>query len=154
MQKKIILTLTPETFVRATQGDSVFFRIPRDKLRPSGLKRLLRLEKYNRYKVSLLAESKRQRFTIPPCGLWVTFFIPLPKTWSKKKKKQYHGTFCQSRPDIDNLCKAFMDSLVSEDKHIADIRITKRWVDYEEGWIECVVTDEPMQILIVPPAKE
>ena len=146
--------LTPETFVRATKGDSVFFRIPRDKLRPAGLKRLLRLEKYNNYKISLLAESKRQKFTIPPAGLWITFFLPMPKTWSKKKKKIYHGTLCQSRPDIDNLCKSFMDSLVSEDKHIADIRLTKRWVDYHEGWIECVVTDEPIQVLIVPPAKE
>ena len=50
MSKKVILNITPQTHVRATQGDSIFFRIPREKLRPAGLSRLLRLEKYNKYK--------------------------------------------------------------------------------------------------------
>jgi Holliday junction resolvase RusA-like endonuclease len=152
--KKIILNLTPQTHVRATKGDSIFFRIPRDKLRPSGLKRLLRLERYNAYKIALLAEAKSKRFSIPAHGLSVTFFLPVPKSWSKKKKKLHHGMLCQSKPDIDNLVKAFFDSLVSEDKHIASISMTKRWVDYELGWIECALTDEPMQVEIVPPAKE
>ena len=58
MKQKVILNITPQTHVRATQGDSIFFRIPREKLRPSGLSRLLRLEKYNQYKVDLLAEAK------------------------------------------------------------------------------------------------
>ena len=63
MPRKIILNITPQTHVRATQGDSVFFRIPREKLRPSGLSRLMRLEKYNQYKIelsdSLMAEDKQ-----------------------------------------------------------------------------------------------
>lgn len=139
--------------MRATKGDSVFFRIPRDKLRPSGLKRLLRLERYNEYKVSLLAEAKRKRFVVPASGLSITFYIPCPKSWSKKKKKLHHGYLCQSKPDVDNLLKAFFDSLLSEDKHIASITITKRWVDNETGWIECYLVDEPMQVVIQPPPK-
>ena len=59
---KIILNITPQTHVRATQGDSVFFRIPREKLRPQGLKRLQRLERYNQYKVDLSAEAKKKNF--------------------------------------------------------------------------------------------
>ena len=47
MPRKVILNITPQTHVRATQGDSIFFRIPREKLRPAGLSRLMRLEKYN-----------------------------------------------------------------------------------------------------------
>jgi Holliday junction resolvase RusA-like endonuclease len=123
-------------------------------LKPSGLRRLLRLEKYNNYKIALLAEAKRNRFSIPASGLHVTFYLPTPKSWSKKKREQYHGLLCQSRPDIDNLIKSFCDSLTSEDKFIANIAASKRWVDFDSGWIECVMTDEPMRILIQPPVKE
>ena len=47
----------------------------------------------------------------------------------------------QSKPDWDNLAKAFFDSLMQEDKGIADVRVTKKWVNRENGWIEVVVTD-------------
>jgi Holliday junction resolvase RusA-like endonuclease len=112
------------------------------------------LERYNNYKIDLLAEAKRKKFIIPASGLSVVFFLPMPKTWSKKKRAAHHGLFCQSRPDIDNLAKAFIDSLVSEDKHIANISLTKRWVDVPYGWIECSIQDEPQEVLVVPPVKE
>jgi Holliday junction resolvase RusA-like endonuclease len=139
--------------IRSTKGDSIFFRIPREKLRPDGLRRLLRLERYNNYKVALLAEAKQKGFTLPPTGLNVTFFIPMPRTWSKKKRKLLHGQFCQSRPDLDNLIKSLCDSLVSEDKFIANLSASKRWVDFPVGWIECILTDEPMVVLVQPPSK-
>lgn len=140
--------------VRTTKGDSIFFRIPRDKLKPAGLQRLQRIERYNHYKIALLAEAKRKGFQIPASGLSVTFYLPIPKTWSKKKKKAHHGRLCQSRPDVDNLLKSFCDSLVSEDKFIANITVTKRWADFDVGWIECSIIDEPMQVVVVPPVKE
>lgn len=154
MQKKIILNLTPQSHCRATKGDAIFFRIPRQNLKPSGLRRLLRLEKYNNYKIELLAEAKRNRFVLPPYGLHVTFYLPTPKSWSKKKRKEYHGTLCQNRPDIDNLIKSFCDSLTSEDKFVANIAATKRWADFDTGWIECTQIDEPLKVLVCPPVKE
>lgn len=154
MSKKVVLFITPQTHVRATKGDSVFFRIPRDKLYPSGLKRLMRLEKYNEYKIDLLTEAKKNHFVLPPTGLHVSFFIPVPRTWSKKKKNAHHGMIHQSKPDIDNLTKAFLDSLVAEDKFIGNITITKRWVNYPLGWIECECLDAPSQILINVPLKD
>ena len=42
----------------------------------------------------------------------------------------------QSKPDWDNLAKAFFDAMLSEDKEVADVRVTKRWVNKTEGWIE------------------
>lgn len=155
MGTKTILNITPQSHCRATKGDSIFFRIPRNNLRPDGLRRLERLEKYNNYKIALLAESKRRGFVIPPSGLNLTFYLPLPNSWSKKKKREYHGTLCQGRYDIDNMIKAFFDSLVSEDKFIANISATKRWVDFPDGWIECTVSEsEPFKALIMPPPKE
>lgn len=154
MSKKIILNLTPQSHIRATKGDSIFFRIPRDKLRPDGLRRLNRLEKYNNYKIDLLAEAKSKGFSIPAAGLSITFFMPMPKTWSQKKKNLHHGLLMQSRPDIDNLIKSFCDSLTAEDKYIANLSATKRWVDFPHGWIECSESEQPMQILVQPPVKD
>lgn len=152
--KKIVLNISPQSHCRATQGDRIFFQIPREKLKPDGLRRLERLERYNAYKVGLLAEAKQKGFTIPAAGLSVTFYLPMPKTWSKKKKKQLHGFLCQSRPDIDNLIKSFCDSLTPEDKYIANLTATKRWADFPTGWIECSLIEEPFQVLVQPPVKD
>ena len=152
--KKILLNITPISHLRTTQGDRIYFRIPRDKLRTEGLKRLLRIERYNNYKIELLAEAKRKGFVLPPSGLSVTFYFPLPKTWSKKKRKAHHGGFMQSRPDIDNILKGFFDALTPEDKYIANITATKRWADYPTGWIEISLANEPECVLVLPPVKE
>lgn len=152
-RNKVILNITPETHVRATQNDSIFFRIPREKLRPEGLKRLLRLEKYNNYKVELLSEAKRKNFKLPAAGLSVTFFIPCPKSWSQKKKTLHHGKLCFGRFDIDNALKAFFDGLLTEDKYVANITATKRWVDFPEGWIECVTLPFDEEIPIEIPLR-
>ena len=151
MQKKIILDITPITWVRVTQRDKIFFRIPRDKLRPAGLKRLLRIEKYNDYKVSLLAIAKEKRFIIPPQGAGVTFFVPCPRSWSSKKKKKYHGTLHQSRPDLKNFLSAWEDGLCSEDKYIAHYsELCKRWVDHPTGWIEIVIREPTFEAVNMP----
>lgn len=153
MTKKIILNITPISHLRTTQGDRIYFRIPRSKLRPEGLKRLTRIERYNNYKIELLAEAKRKHFTIPPSGLCLTFYFPTPKSWSQKKKTAHHGMLMQSRPDIDNIIKGFFDALVSEDKYIANITATKRWADYPTGWIEISLIEQPSQVLVLPPAQ-
>jgi Holliday junction resolvase RusA-like endonuclease len=138
---KVILNITPQTNVRATQGDRVFFRIPRDKLLPGGLKRLKRLERYNDYKLSLLALAKEKGFVISPQGCSFRFYIPMPKTWSKKKRALMHGKLHMQKPDIDNLMKAVFDSMMSEDKGIAHFEAVKFWVDFPAGWIEIATCD-------------
>jgi Holliday junction resolvase RusA-like endonuclease len=139
VRKKYTLNITPQTNVRATQGDKIFFRIPREKLRPAGLSRLLRLEKYNDYKSSLSALVKQQRFTIPEQNVHMIFYIPVPKTWKEYKKNEMHMKLHQQKPDIDNLVKAVFDSIFTEDKYIADFRATKRWVNQPEGYIEFLI---------------
>lgn len=153
MAERIILDLTPLTWCRVTANDRIFFRIPRDKLRPSGLKRLLRIEKYNQYKLNLAAEAKKKNFVLPPVGAGVMFYVPVPKSWSKKKKRLAHGTFHGSRPDLKNLLTGFEDGLMSEDKEIAFYtHLGKKWVDSETGWIEVIITD-PKKIFLEPPSK-
>ena len=44
--------------------------------------------------------------------------------------------------------------MVSEDKYIAQYSACKRWVDFEDGWIEIEVNETPCQVTITPPVKE
>ena len=62
-----------------------------------------------------------------PCHL--IFHLPMPDSWSKKKKALMFGQPHQQKPDIDNLIKAFFDCLLVEDSHIYDVRGTKYWSD-------------------------
>lgn len=153
MIKKITLNITPQSHLRSTRGDSIFFRIPREKLRPAGLARLLRIEKYNNYKIDLLTEAKKKGFALNPAGMHITFWIPCPKSWSQKKKTAHHGMLHQAKPDIDNLAKAFFDSLVFEDKFIANVTLTKRWVDFPLGWIDCEFKRVYNRVLVELPHK-
>lgn len=67
------------------------------------------------------------QFEIPACGSHITFYLPMPKSWSKKKMAEMDGEPHQQTPDIDNLLKAVMDAIYKNDSHIWDCRITKRW---------------------------
>lgn len=135
-RKKVTFEIDPQTHVRATQGDRILFRIPRTRLRPASLKRLERLEKYNDYKVSLSMLAKSKGFNPPEQGGHLIFYIPVPKSWKEYKKQEMHMKLHQSTPDWDNLSKAFFDSILDEDKYIADVRVTKRWVNKSNGWID------------------
>ena len=140
--RKTIFDITPQTHVRVTQGDSILFRIPRHKLRPSGLKRLERIERYNQYKDDLNAVALQKRFIMPSQGLSIHFFIPMPKSWCKWQKEVMHLKLHQGKPDIDNLTKAFFDSLLKEDKNIGHLaEVSKQWVDAKSGWIELIEGD-------------
>ena len=61
------------------------------------------------------------------------FIVPMPNSWSKKKKRQMVATPHQQRPDADNLCKALMDALLKEDSTVWKLEIEKIWG--EEGAI-------------------
>jgi Holliday junction resolvase RusA-like endonuclease len=135
-----IFKISPQTHVRATQGDRILFRIPEARRSEAGTKRVRRLEKYNRYKEDLCALGKELQFELPMWGAAIRFFIPMPRTWRKWQKKQNMYQYHQSKPDLSNLLKAFEDALFAEDKAIAHYsEVSKHWVDGEFGWIEVIV---------------
>jgi Holliday junction resolvase RusA-like endonuclease len=139
IRKKVTFEITPQTHVRATQGDRIFFKIPRDKLRPEGLKRLMRLERYNQYKIDLASIYKSKGIIMPSQGIHLEFYLPVPKSWKKYKKAEMHNQLHASKPDWDNLAKAFFDSIMEEDKYVSDVRVTKRWTNEEQGRIEMTI---------------
>ena len=59
----------------------------------------------------------------------VCFFIQMPKSWSKKKKKEKNHTYHKSKPDLDNLFKSLFDSIFYrtkyDDKNISEIKWMK-----------------------------
>ena len=138
--KKYFFNITPQTNIRATQNDRIFFRIPKDKLYPSGLRRRNQLEKYNDYKADLREIAKKKNFFFPEQGLEINFYIPTPKSWTHYKKREMNGQLHQQRPDLSNLLKAIEDALLVEDKKIAHYHsISKRWVNSSQGYIELLI---------------
>lgn len=109
-----------------------------------GLRRKLRLEKYNQYKEDLIDVALDKNFFLPEYNAAVTFFLPVSPSWTKKKKKAYHFKLHRIKPDIDNLLKALQDSLKKADCSIAHYNsICKRWVNFPTGYIEIILTDGP-----------
>lgn len=81
--------------------------------------------RYNAFK----DECRVKDVFIPDCGADINFYIPMPKSWTKKKKREYLGSPHQQTPDLDNLLKALFDALFKKDQHIWSVKATKVWCD-------------------------
>lgn len=69
-----------------------------------------------------------------PGELHVTFFLPMPPSWSAKKRAAMLGAPHTQKPDVDNLCKALMDAFKTDDSHVYALHAEKYWS--EGGSIE------------------
>lgn len=64
-------------------------------------------------------------------GCDIEFGIPMPKSWSKKKKYQMDGEAHTQKPDLDNLLKALLDAHMGDDAGVHTLnRLTKVWSDH------------------------
>ena len=74
---------------------------------------------------------------IPEYGASITFYIPMPKSWSKKKKIDMNGAPHQSRPDLDNLLKSILDAVYADDSVVWQIKELKKiWC--QQGGIQII----------------
>jgi len=62
-------------------------------------------------------------------NLTIIFLVPMPKSWSKKKKELMVGKPMQQRPDIDNYLKGLFDATHEEDSSIWKVTASKIWTD-------------------------
>lgn len=60
-------------------------------------------------------------------GAKITFFLPMPSSWSEKKKELFDGQPHRQKPDIDNILKSLLDSVFESDSHISRLSIEKKW---------------------------
>ena len=72
-------------------------------------------------------QVKAAKLKLPKRGSHVVFCMPMPKSWSKKKKDEMVTMPHEQTPDLDNLLKALGDSVFSDDSGISDIRASKMW---------------------------
>ena len=69
---------------------------------------------YFEYKNKVLEQAREMKFELPEV-LEIVFCVPMPFTWSEKKKVRNNKLPVKKRPDIDNYVKAFMDAMSNED---------------------------------------
>ena len=55
------------------------------------------------------------------------YLIPMPNSWSEKKKQTMNGMPCEVKPDTDNITKAIKDTLRKNDSDIWYEKAEKRW---------------------------
>ena len=73
----------------------------------------------------------------------MTFFIPMARSWSKKKKSLKNGQYCDNNADLDNYEKAILDSLngiyFKDDRQIVSQKSQKIWAD--KGKIKIILRE-------------
>lgn len=101
----LIWDVTPVPKPRMTQRDK-WLKPPRKPV-----------EAYYRYKRTLEAFSLRDKYVVSN-PLSLIFVIQMPASWSQKKRHSMNGQPHTVKPDLDNMIKAFKDSLCEDDSHI------------------------------------
>lgn len=80
-----------------------------------------------------IAADWKQEILKEPLALELSFFMPIPKSASKRKKEALLGTPHIIKPDCDNLAKFTLDVLsdivYSDDSCVFDLRINKTYSD-------------------------
>lgn len=112
MSETIIFEIEPCAKPRMTQSDKWIKR-------PA-------TTKYWSFKEGVKKEAKRVKYKIEG-KIEIEFRLSMPKSWSEKKKFQMDGRPHESRPDLDNLLKSWMDCLCKEDSFIHTIKAKKLW---------------------------
>lgn len=81
---------------------------------------------YWNFKNTLITQCEKMNFQL---GKWfeVVYFLPMPDTWSEKKKDKMNGLPHETTPDTDNCTKSIKDSLRKNDSDIWWERAEKRW---------------------------
>ena len=92
-------------------------------------------KKYAQFKEDMLELTKDITYTPSKELIYVqmTFYVAMPKSWSKKKKLEKGGQFCDNNCDIDNYCKAILDSLngvyYEDDKQVVMLKARMFWAN-------------------------
>ena len=98
--------------------------------------------RYREWCDAMRAEAERLSFTFPAAGARIVFHVPMPKSWTLKKRRAMDGKPHQQTPDTDNFEKALLDCLLPDsDAHVWHLAgKEKRWAEW--GRVEVFV--EPM----------
>src|SRR5690606_19230936 len=87
-------------------------------------------------------ECRLKRVELPSGGACITFVLPMPKSWSRKKMMEMCGKPHRQKPDLDNLAKALMDAVHDDDAGIWSMSLAKVWGFKGQIRIESPIADE------------
>ena len=90
--------------------------------------------KYWQFKDALKEKAEQKNWNLSK-DITIYFSIAMPKSWSKKKKKQMNKQPPQQKPDIDNLIKSVLDSLAEDDSYVYSVKAVKSWSEKGNVWI-------------------
>jgi Holliday junction resolvase RusA-like endonuclease len=110
--KEIILDITPIPKPRMVRSDS-------------WKKRSIVLS-YWAFKKELVLKANLAKLKLEP-EINIVFYLPMPESWSKKKKAEMDNQPHKSTPDGDNILKAIFDCLCDQDNFIWKVSYEKRW---------------------------
>ena len=126
----------PQTIAEATVSMRVKSEpkiwISRYEITPMGKPRITARGKYGPVAKRYYEYAEKIRtlnVVIPEHGAEIQFFIPMPVSWSKKKKRDLRHRPHQQTPDIDNLLKAVLDAVYKDDKVVWSIKAEKYWAN-------------------------
>jgi len=122
-RKYYLFDIVPMGAVRMTKSDTW-------KTNPNHVNPLKRqrpaVTKYWAWKNLLTLQANQMGFMLG-CHLDAVYLVPMPDSWSKKKKEANNGMPCKSKPDTDNITKAIKDTLKKEDSDVWWEKTEKRW---------------------------
>jgi Holliday junction resolvase RusA-like endonuclease len=100
------------------------------KINPNHIDPLKRQRKvvtnYYVFKNTLHYQAKQMQFELGKT-LDALYLIPMPNTWSSKKKERMNGMPCEVKPDTDNITKGIKDTFRKNDSDIWYEKAEKRW---------------------------
>jgi len=85
--------------------------------------------RYFSYKDEIKAACKKSNWKLRG-EVRIEFQIPMPQSWSSKRRTEMAFRPHENKPDIDNLIKGYMDSFGGGDQHVHTITATKVWAEY------------------------
>jgi Holliday junction resolvase RusA-like endonuclease len=118
-----LFDVVPMGAVRMTQSDK--WKLNPNHIDPKKRQREVVTQYFN-FRSKVLEQARQMNFELPEV-LDIVFLVPMPFTWSEKKKVRNNKMPVKKRPDIDNYVKAFMDALSKEDGNIWKINAEKRY---------------------------
>lgn len=70
---------------------------------------------------------RRAGLVVPESGCHLVFLLPMPSSWSKKRRTEMIGQPHRQKPDLDNLVKALLDAVHDDDSGVWKLSAEKRW---------------------------
>lgn len=118
-----IFDLVPMGAVRMTRSDR--WKTDPHHLDPQKRQRPV-VQKYFAFRDLLRLQTMQAGYELGKF-LDAVYLVPMPASWSKKKKERMNRMPCEDKPDSDNITKAIKDALKKQDAEVWWEHVEKRW---------------------------